>query len=112
MIGSGIVSERPVTLAEVLQLLEEIKKERELRYEQRLDYDYAQKFVRVKPDGAAKLVEELMKNFELRETVAVQLVDLMPETPEEVEMLLSKERKRLSPEETKKLLELLDQYRK
>ncbi len=112
MIGSGVVSERPVTLAEVLQVLEGIKKERELRYEQRLDYDYAQKFVRVKPEEAAKLVEELVKTFELREAAAVQLVDLMPERAEEVELLLSKERRRLTPEEIGKLLELLNQHRK
>lgn len=110
MIGSGVVSERPVTLAEVLELLEEIKKERELRYEQRLDYDYAQKFARVKE--APKLVEELVRTFGLREAAAVQLVDLMPERAEEVELLLSRERRRLTPEETGKLLELLNQYRK
>lgn len=112
MIGSGVVSERPVTLAEVLELLEGIKKERELRYEQRLDYDYAQKFVRMKAEEAAKLVEELVKTFGLREGAAVQLVDLLPSTQEEVEFLLSKERKKPSPEELPKLLELLNQHRK
>jgi len=106
LIGSGVISERPVTLAEVLELLEEIKKERELRYEQRLDYDYAQKFVKAKAEEAARLVEELVRNFGLREAAAVQLVDLMPQTEEEVELVLSKERKRPPPSELPRLLEL------
>ncbi len=112
MIGRGTVSERPVTLAEVLEILEKMKKEREeLGYEQRLAYDYAQKFSKLKGKEARELVSELMGAVDLRENQAVLLVDLMPETKEEVELILAKERRKLSDEEIKKVLDLLNKRR-
>ena len=48
MIGKEVVNNRPVCLAEVLEILEKRSKEEELKYEQRLDFDYAQKFCKLK----------------------------------------------------------------
>jgi DNA-directed RNA polymerase subunit F len=111
LIGKGISNERPVTLAEVLELLEKQKKRGELEYGQRLTYDYAQKFAKLDAKKARELVEELLKLGNIREHQAVALVDLMPETEEDVQLIFAKERTRLGEGDIKKLLELIKKYR-
>jgi len=111
MIGKRVVKEKPVPLSEVLSILDKTKKEGELEYWQRLTYDYAQKFAKPKPDEARELMEELLKMDKIREHQAVAIVDLMPETKEDIELIFSKERTKLDEDEVKKILELVKRYR-
>lgn len=111
MIGKRVVKERSVPTAEVLKVLEKEKKEGELEYGQRLTYDYTQKFAKLNPKQAEELRSELLKFEKIREHQAVALVDLMPKTKEDVELIFSKERTRLEEDEIKKILELINNYR-
>jgi len=111
LIGKGVSNERPMTLAEVLEILEKQKKMGELEYGQRLTYDYAQKFAKLDVKKARELMEELLKLGNIREHQAVMLVDLMPETEEDIQLIFAKERTRLGEEDIKKLLELIGKYR-
>lgn len=111
MIGKGVSSERPVTLAEVLEILEKQKKRGELDYGQRLTYDYAQKFAKLDIKKARELVNELLKFGNIREHQAIALVDLMPETKEDIQLIFAKERTRLEEDDIQKLLELINKYR-
>lgn len=110
MIGKKVVKEKPVLLAEVLNVLEKEKKEGELEYGQRLTYDYSQKFAKLNAKKAEELKGELLKIEKIREHQAVVLVDLMPETKEDVDLIFSKERTRLEDAEIKKALELIKKY--
>ncbi len=110
MIGKRVVKEKPVPLAEVLGILEKTKKHGELEYWQRLTYDYAQKFAELKPEEAKELTEELMKMEKIREHQAVAIVDLMPKTSEDIELIFSKERTKLEDDEVKKVLEIVKKY--
>ena len=112
MIGKGVTSEKPVTLAEVLEILEKQKKLGELEYSQRLTHDYVQKFARLKAKEAVELVNGLLKLGNLKPHQAVALVNLMPETKEDVQLIFAKERTRLEEGDIAKILELLDKYRK
>lgn len=111
MIGKRVVKERTVPLAEVLKVLEKEKKEGELEYGQRLTYDYAQKFAKLNAKQAGEFMSELLKLEKIREHQAVALVNLMPETKEDVELIFSKERTQLEEDEIKKILELINKYR-
>ncbi len=110
MIGKRVIKEKPVPLAEVLSILEKTKKEGELEYWQRLTYDYAQKFAKPKANKAKELIEELLKVEKIREHQAVAIVDLMPETKEDMELIFSKERTKLEDDEVKKILEIVKKY--
>jgi len=112
LIGKRVVKEKPVPLAGVLEILEKKKKKGDLEYSQRLTYDYAQKFVKLDSKKAEELKEELLKIEKIREHQAVALVDLMPKTKEDVELIFSKERTRLEEDEVKKVLEIINKYRK
>jgi len=111
MIGKKTLTEKPVTLAEALEVLEKQKKDGELGYSQRLTYDYAQKFSKLTPKKAKELAAELLKLDNLREHQVVTLVDLMPETKEDIQLIFAKERTRLEDKEIEKVLELVKKYR-
>lgn len=111
MIGKRIIGEKPVPLAKVLEILEKRKVHGELEYGQRLTYDYAQKFSKLNLEKAEDLMEELMKLGKLKEHQVVALVDLMPETEEDVELIFAKERTRLDEGDIGKILELIGKYR-
>ena len=112
MIGKEVTKEKPVTLARALEILKERKKMGELEYSQRLTYDYAQKFAELSAEDAEKLVKELLEIEKIREHQAVILTDLMPKTKDEVQLIFAKERTSLGEDDIKKILELIDKYRK
>jgi DNA-directed RNA polymerase subunit F len=110
VIGKRVVKEKPVTLAEVLETLEKAKKRGELEYWQRLTYDYAQKFSKLEPSEAKELVGELLKLEKIKEHQAVAIVDLMPQTKEDIELIFAKERTRLEEDDIRKILEIVKKY--
>ncbi len=112
MIGKEVTGEKPVPLAKVLEILEKQKKRGELEYGQRLTYDYTQKLAKLDVKKAEELISELLKLEKIREHQAVALVDLMPERKEDVELIFAKERTRLEEEDIKKILELINKFRK
>ncbi|MEM2878063.1 MAG: RNA polymerase Rpb4 family protein [Candidatus Hadarchaeales archaeon] len=111
MIGKRVVGERHVTLSKVKEILEKKKKEGDLDYSQRLTYDYAQKFAKLDQKKADDLMAKLLE-MGLKEHQAVMLMDFMPESKEEIDLIFSKERAKLGEEDAKKVLEILDGYRK
>jgi DNA-directed RNA polymerase subunit F len=111
LIGKGVSKERPVTLAEVLEILAKQKKTGELGYAQRLTFDYAEKFAKLSVEKAKELVKELLALGKIREHQAVALATLMPETKEDIQLIFAKERTRLEEADIEKLLELINKYR-
>jgi DNA-directed RNA polymerase subunit F len=111
MIGRRTLNEKPISLSEVLEVLEKEKKG-ELDYVQRLAYDYAQKFAMLDAEKAKRLKEELLGIEKLREHHAVVITNLMPETQQDLEVIFQKERVRLEEEDFKKILEIVEKYRK
>lgn len=109
MIGRGVVGERALTLAQVLEILERRREQGELSYFQRLTYDYAQKFASLDAKRAEKLLNELLE-LGFKEHQAVALIDLMPETKEDVQLIFAKERVGLEEADIDKALELISKY--
>jgi len=112
LIGKGVEKEKPVSLTEVYKILRERKKIGELGYEQRLAYDYAQKFKSLSPKKAENLMKELLELGKIREHQAVSIIDLMPETEEDVRLIFAKERTPLDDEDIRQILEIVRKYKK
>lgn len=98
------MAEKFVTLAEVKEMLEDAKKERELNYEQNRALEHCQKFAKL---DAKKLVEELVK-LDIDERVATKIADLCPRTPDEVAAIFAKERSQFK--EPNRILEVVSKY--
>jgi DNA-directed RNA polymerase subunit F len=86
------LSENRLTLPQVKKALEEIGEEN-LDQFQRRTLDYVNKFSKVDAKTAEKLLEKLVKEFDIDEAEAIQVVNCMPETVDELRVFLAGGRK-------------------
>jgi len=103
--------ERMLTIPEVKKLLESLGEDK-LDQFQRRSLDYASKFSRIEPEKAENLVKALIEKFGLEEEEAIQLVNTMPESIEEIRVFLAGGRKIVEMSKLQQILNLLDEYRK
>ncbi|MHA1664316.1 MAG: hypothetical protein ACTSVW_00585 [Candidatus Njordarchaeales archaeon] len=115
-----IEHEEPLMLWDIIKLLK--KRKGDADYwdiaDQRRTYEYAINKVRLNEDDARKLLKELIDNVHIPKIIAVQLVDILPITIDELEPFLQQielYRDETLPKEerealTKKLLDMLREY--
>lgn len=110
MIGKNIISSEPIPGAKVKEVLEEFSNENELNYEQNVTLNHLARFKRYSAEDAEEIIEKLKSEFNLREKVAVHIVDLIPEDLADMRLIFAKEPGQFSKEDMEKVLELLEQY--
>lgn len=110
MIGKNIVSSEPIPGARVKEVLEEFSQENELNYEQNITLNHLARFKRYSAEDAEEIVEKLQSEFNLREKVAVHIVDLIPQDLADLRLIFAKEPGQVGKEEMEKILEFLEQY--
>lgn len=115
MIVKQIISEEILTLGEVRDLLEAIKKEREteskeLGYELRKAIAHAETFSRLGAKKSRELMNELLKLEKMKPEIAVRIADVLPMSNDEVRSIYAKERYTLSENELKQILELVAKF--
>jgi DNA-directed RNA polymerase subunit F len=101
----------PVPLARVKDLLTEEATRRTLPREAALAHGHAEMFARLSSEATAKLIEELRSLPYVDATVAVKLADTLPQFPEEIRLLFSKERVPLDEDQVARLLEIVAHHR-
>jgi DNA-directed RNA polymerase subunit F len=101
----------PVPLARVKELLAEEATRRTLPREAALALQHAETFARL--DGAAttKMIAELRTLPFVDAALAVKIADILPQYPEEIRLLFSKERVALDEAQVTRLLEIVAQHR-
>ena len=73
-----------MTLPQVKKVLESVGEEN-LDQLQRRTLDYVNKFAKVDPEKAEELLQTLIKEYEIDEAEAIQIINCMPETVDELE---------------------------
>ena len=106
-----ILKIQPVTIPQVKALLESLGEEN-LDQFQRRSLDYAAKFSKIDAEKAEKLLAELKEMELLDEEEAVQIVNCMPKSIEELRVFLAGGRKIVETAKLESILSLLDKYRK
>lgn len=104
------LNEKRLTLPQVKNVLEELGEEN-LDQFQRRTLDYVNKFSKVKPKVAKELLSKLMKDFSLEEAEAVQVVNCMPETVDELRIFLASGRKIIETAKLEAIIALLNNSR-
>ena len=104
------VSESRLTLPQVKKVLESIGEEN-LDQFQRRTLDYVSKFSKVAPEVAEELLQKLVKDFEFDEADAVQIINCMPETVDELRVFLAGGRKIIETQKFSQIVELLNENR-
>ena len=105
------LKERPITVPQVKKTLEAIGEEK-LDQFQRRTLDYASKFSKVDPSIAETLVNKLVEQFGLEEEEAVQIVNSMPESIQEIRVFLASGRRIMETSKLERILGFLEEYRK
>ena len=110
-----IISEEILTLGEVRNVLDQIKKEREteskeLGYELRKAMSHAETFSKLDAKQSRELMNELLKLEKMKPEIAVRIADILPVSNDEVRSIYAKERYTLSENELKQILELVAKF--
>ncbi len=98
-----IISKKPITIAEVKQIVEKLDERKELK-------EYLKKFSNISPDKVDKLKSDLknIDNYKIREEDIIKLIDFLPKDKEEVNKIFVDTS--LSEEEANIILEVIKKY--
>lgn len=105
-----IVNEEDVTAIDAKEIMNKREKEGELVYEQKICLEYLDKVIHIK--NVEELVEELKKITILRPRHIALIVNILPDTEDEVNMLFSKELVNLKKDEINQIVEAVKKFKK
>ena len=104
------MDENYLTLAEVKELLEKEGGKRELNEYQKFAAAHANQFARFDGKTARKLVADLLKVDQITEPIACKIADILPQSPDELRAVLTKERFTLENDAVEAVLEIVRKY--
>jgi len=112
MIVKSVLQEDILTMAEVREILDQIRQKRadeeeELGYELRRAIRHAEIFSKGTAEENRQMVAELMKLEKMNKIIAVKIADIRPVTKDELRAIYAKERFTLSEEELNSILEIV-----
>ena len=102
-----IVDKEPLSLPEVVTIFNKRKKASELNYLQRIALEHAQRSSQITGRQARALIKKLMTEFEISEKIAINIVNFMPETIDEMRVFVQDATRVYSTEELHLMLDLL-----
>ena len=105
-----ILKIQPITIPEVKKILETLGEE-QLDQFQRRSLDYAAKFSKVDAETAEKLVKGLTEKYGLEVKEAIQIVNCMPKSIEELRVFLAGGRRIIETSKLEAILSFLEEHR-
>lgn len=105
------VSEKKISVPQVKKVLEAMGEENLDQY-QRRTYDYVQKFSKADAEDSEELLQKLITEIGLEEDEAVQIVNCMPNTVDELRVFLAGGRKIIESTKLATIVNLLNEHRK
>lgn len=103
-----ILAEDDIDAVTAKQIMEERKEKKDLVYEQKTCLEYLEKVCRLPQAKYKTLVEELSKISVLKPRYIALIINMLPESEEEVEALFSKERTNLKKDEIKQIIDIVN----
>jgi len=110
-LSRGNLTEKKLTIPEVKKLLESVGDEN-LDQLQRRTLDYASKFSKTEAQSAEQLIKRLTTEFGLDEDEAIQVINCMPKSVDELRVFLAGGRKIIDASMLKSIINVLDEQRK
>lgn len=110
-------AERPITISEVKETLKQQEKDyseegKEMLYEQKRSKEHADIFAKITLKQAKELSEKLATlPMQLPADRLTKIIDMMPETTDDVRAIFAKERFKYTEEEIKQITDLVAGYR-
>ena len=104
------ISESRLTLPQVKKVLELVGEEN-LDQLQRRTLDYVNKFAKVDPEKTEEILQTLVKEYGIDEAEAIQIINCLPETVDELRVFLAGGRKIIETSKLHSIVELLNENR-
>jgi DNA-directed RNA polymerase subunit F len=104
-----ILEEKIITNPEARAVLEKVKED-ELGEFQKRTLEFTRKFSKLPADKASKLAEELSSKLQLDRNDAIQIVNCLPQTVEELRAVLTVKGRFVSTEQLKGILEIMKRH--
>lgn len=108
--STGKVTEKKLTLPQVKKTMDSIGEEN-LDQLQRRTFDYVSKFAKVDAETSEKLMQKLVTDFGLEEVEAIEIINCMPKSIEELRVFLAGGRKIIETSKLEAIIKLLDEHR-
>src|SRR5215831_16238660 len=108
--GRRLVEQKLITNPEARSVLEDVNEE-QLGEFQRRTLEYTRKFSKIPQKEASRLTEELHTTLQLERNDAIQIVNCLPSTVEELRALLTVKGRFVSTEQLNGILEIMRRYR-
>jgi DNA-directed RNA polymerase subunit F len=103
---TDIIKKEIITLPQVKKVLEAIKPD-EMDQIQRWTYDYVRKFAKTDSELAEKMVKRLVEECELKPEEAIEIINIMPTSIEELRAFTYGWKKLILTETLEKMLNIL-----
>ena len=104
-----VVNKKEISIAEAKKMMENIG---ELSQFQQRTFSYVSKFSKIDASKAEELVKKLVERFDISQRDAVQVVNCMSVSIEELRVFFSTTKKRvIVTSQIEEMLKLLDEYR-
>ena len=107
-----ITNEEDVSALEAKKIMNDRKKEGDLVYEQKICTEYLDKLPKLSQVKEKEMIDELSKIAILKPRYIALIVNMLPDTEDEVAVLFSKERTNLKKEEIKQIVDIVKKYKK
>jgi DNA-directed RNA polymerase subunit F len=104
-------TEKKLTLPEVKKALGSLGEEN-LDQFQRRTFDYVTRFSKLEAEDAENLVPQFVNEFGLEEDEAVQVINCMPKSVDELRVFLAGGRKIIETSKLETIINLLNEHRK
>ncbi len=105
----NVISKKEITIPEVKAILEKIDDPNQFQLR---TLDYANKFSKLEPEKAWELVDKIVSVFDIDRVDAVQIVNSMPSSIEELRPFFAASRRKIiMTTRLSELLNLINEYR-
>ncbi len=111
MMSERSETEKKLTLPQVKKLMESVGEEN-LDQLQRRTFDYVSKFSKIDAEAAEGVMQRLVTEFGLEEIEAIEIVNCMPKSIEELRVFLAGGRKIIETAKLDAIINLLNEHRK
>ena len=102
-----IINKEEITLPQVKKILIQRRKEGELSFQQTITLEHASAFSKIAPAVSVKLVERLVKKFNISQAQAVQIVNIAPTSKEEMRTILDARSTDITDEQIIEIVDLV-----
>ncbi len=103
-----VKKKQAVSISEVKEILEKVDLEN-MDQIQRWTHDYVSKFIKIDPKQAKKMKQELVKECDLTEEEAVEIVNILPTTLAELRSFTFGWKKLILAETLAKMLKIIEE---